>query len=162
MSPFSNSAGSMVTHRRLPPVPWRSLQTSQCTNRCSMWPNMDKHTIKGWLVCCYIFTDYYQHIRPVSWQQKILTICQKCIPTAWTDRSSRRGSTLGGGQRNPDIASIINKKREECADCHPRLQDMIIRLKINRQSLCGWRVNGTIHKSCGSNVAVIRPVRASH
>lgn len=49
-----------------------------------------------------------------------------------------------------DIASIINMKREECADCHPPLQDLIIRLNINRQSLCGWRVNETIHESCGS------------
>lgn len=73
------------------------------------------------LICCHrlLTTNTPWLICAISWQQKILTICLKCIPTAWTGRSSRRGSNLGGGERNLDIASIINMKREECADCHP-------------------------------------------
>lgn len=50
------------------------------------------------------------------WQQEVLTICLKCILTAWTGRSSRKGSTLGrGGWRN--LESIFDMNANKCADC---------------------------------------------
>lgn len=90
------------------------------------------------------------------WQRDRLTICLKCRPTAWTGRSSRRGSNLGGGERNLDIASIISMKTEECADCHPRLLDLIIRLKINRLVCVGGGWMWPSMRAAVSSIAVIQ------
>lgn len=51
MSPFSNSAGSMVTHRRRPPVPWRSLWMRKAADD-------DQEQLLAWR-CVFTGTTHY-------------------------------------------------------------------------------------------------------
>lgn len=90
-----------------------------------------------------------------SWpyDREILTICLKCRPTAWTGRSSRRGSNLGvgegrGGEKFKHSEHYQHEDRRNVLTATPAFLDLIIRLKINKTSLCGWRVNETIYESC--------------
>lgn len=140
MSPLSRSAGSMVTHRRLPPVPCRSLRRSQqlwtvttqtCTNTLREGSGLFAVTDP-----CQVFGK-----KKKTWLMWIggdrrgetLTICLKCKPAAWTGRSSGRGSNLEErrgeemreegrpGQRRSGRhrRAAINVRAEECADCRP-------------------------------------------
>lgn len=155
--PFSSHVNSPWCHPSAAvPVQWS--HTDAC--RQCLEGHCGHHNVYTDTICDQTWTNQHYH-RPQQQinpglsvfagghiQQQILTICLKYIPAAWTGRSSRRGSNLGAGERKADIVSIIIMKTEECADCHPRLLELIIWLKINRQSLCGWRVNETIHENC--------------
>lgn len=158
MSPLSRSAGSMVTHRRLPPVPWRSLRRSQqlwnvtthaykhatrrlrfvclaVTDPCQVWGKETNPPPPKSLVQCELEATrgrqrHSLYARSVN-QLHGLVDLQEGVVT-W-----RGGGERGGeGQRRSGRhrRAAINVRGEECADCRPTPAGINQQIK-NKQGL---------------------------
>lgn len=92
------------------------------------------------------------------WKQERLTKCLKCRPTAWTGRSSGRGSNLTRESRgrNLDIASIYQHEDRGMCWLSPLLLDLIIRLKINTWVCVGGGWMWPSMRSAVGKIAVIQ------
>lgn len=93
-----------------------------------------------------------------TWQQQRLTKCLKCTPTAWTGRSSRRGSSLEeeGGERKWDTESIMVVEEGGMCWLPPPPSGLDHQIKDKQTSLWGRGANVPIWEQWVSNMAEIQ------